>query len=141
MWRLGVFSLIDWTGVNYLGIDVVKSVIEKNQILYSSPTIQFLHQGGIAADLPSADLLICKDVLMHFPNNDILQFLPQLGKFKYCLITNTVNSDNLSSHNPNIRIGDFRNVDLTQPPFNVPGQKVLTYISGCTLKLVLLVRN
>lgn len=126
----GVSRCIDFRGIRYTGFDVVKSVIEKNKIAFLSPTVSFVCADITKVELPSADLLVCKDVMQHLTNDDVFAILKQLPKFKHCLITNDVFYLTLTSDNTDIRRGDYRNIDLTKPPFNVNGQKVLTYQSG-----------
>jgi 2-polyprenyl-3-methyl-5-hydroxy-6-metoxy-1,4-benzoquinol methylase len=133
-------QLIDWNGIDYLGIDIVQSIIEKDQQKFSSPNITFFHANGLSIDLPEADLLICKDVLQHLSNEKIILFLSQIPKFKHCLITNSVNPYSLTSDNPDIYIGQYRFLDLTKPPFNIVGQIILTYVCDVT-KQVLYIDN
>ena len=130
---------INWGNTHYLGYDVVLPIIEKNRSKYSAPNIHFLHGDAINTDLPGADLLICKDVLQHLSNEDILQFIQQLPKFKYCLITNDIDPLTRSSNNSSIPSGGSRRIDLTQPPFSLQGAKVLTYSCGGDTKQVLLI--
>jgi SAM-dependent methyltransferase len=120
-------KLIDWNGIEYLGYDVVKSVIEANNAKYATDTLHFVVGNFLTIELPSADLLICKHVLQHISNQDILNFIPQLKKYKYCLITNEVDPKTLSSDNKNIKVGLTRPIDLSKAPFNVSGTKILTY--------------
>lgn len=87
-WELG--KHIDWTGIDYRGYDVVQKVIENNQIKYSSPSITFHHADATKENIPSADLLICKDVLQHLSISQIHTILQQFKKYKYCVITNDV---------------------------------------------------
>src|SRR5579863_6436413 len=82
-WQIG--RVIDWSGVQYVGIDVVSSVIRKNARRFSSSNISFVKADGIDYDLPRADLLICKEVLQHLPNEDIQKIVQQFPKFKYCI--------------------------------------------------------
>lgn len=118
---------INWHGAIYIGIDIVKHVIEKNQKLYANHTTFFIHDDGLDLSLPKADLLICKDVLQHLSNDDVLLLLSQIHKFKYCLITNDTDMHTLSSSNADILTGSGRTLDLTQPPFNLNGIKILTF--------------
>ena len=131
--------LINWENVNYMGYDVVKSVIEKNQAEFTQPNIHFYHGDALTTDLPPADLLICKDVLQHLSNEDISSFIQQLPKFKFCLITNDVDRRTLSSSNPDIHTGGFRQLDLTKAPFNLAGTVALIYVSDRATKQVLLI--
>lgn len=134
-------QLVDWTAINYIGYDIVKSVIENNSRIYSKPTIQFIHENFLDVDLPKADLLICKDVFQHLSNEEIIAFLPQLKKFKHCLITNDVNPNNNSSDNHNIPIGGYRPLDLTIPPFNLSPESTFYFISGRVKKVVLHIKE
>jgi len=133
---------IDWSGIDYKGYDVVPSVIAGNTAKYGSPTTRFFTADILATDLPPADLLICKDVLQHLPNQDVLRFLSQLGKYKYVLLTNTVDAETLTANNDDIKVGEFHRLDMTRPPFDLPGKKVLTYFDGeHTHQVVLLVQT
>lgn len=132
---------INWKGIQYYGYDVVEFLIEQNKSRYQKKNIHFFKSDGIHDDLPPADLLICKDVLQHLPNEDILLFLQQLPKYKFCLITNDVDPATLSSTNPDIERGSFRPLDLTKPPFSINGIKSLVYKSDGIPKQVLLIKN
>lgn len=121
---------MNWNGIDYKGFDVVESVIEKNKQKFGKSNIQFnLADGTQPNVLPAADLLLCKDVLQHLTLNDVEQFLKNLGQFKYALITNNINPHGVTI-NSEISRGDYRYLDLTQPPFNVDAEVVLTYPTG-----------
>ena len=138
-WRLG--SSICWDGIEYLGIDVVKSVVAKNRDNFSASNISFVLADGVNYPLPAADLLICKDVLQHLPFADIRQVIKQFPQFTYCLIVNDVDPITLTCKNRDIVRGDYRQIDLTQPPFALSGRKVLTYSNGPAITQVLLIKN
>jgi len=118
---------IDWSGVQYIGIDIVKRVVERNQRLFAGPSIVFIHGDALDLDLPEADLMVCKDMLQYLPNGEIIRLFKQLRKFKHCLFTNNVAPTTLSSRNPDAACGQYRPIDLTKPPFNLQGRKVLTF--------------
>ena len=132
---------LDWDGIDYLGLDVVKHVIKHDQEQFSTEHIRFVHVDGLTAELPQADLLICKDVLQHLTNGDVKLFLKQLPSFKYCLITNDVDPQTQTTKNSNSPRGGYRWLDLTQPPYNVIGEKIFSYTDGHHLKQVLLIVN
>jgi len=137
---------MDWSGVKYTGVDVVQSVIHKNRLAFATPSVRFIHADFLSKDLPTADLLICKDVLQHLPNDKITHFIKQFGKYKYCLITNGVDTQTQSSTNSDIHLGDYRPLDLTRPPFLVTGVKILSYEGNNSngehwMKQVLLICN
>jgi SAM-dependent methyltransferase len=130
---------IDWSAVDYIGYDVVPFIIEQNIAKYGADNVTFIHKDIMNEELSPADLLICKDVLMHWSNELILKFLEQLPKFKYCLITGDIDYKTDSSYNPNIRTGGFRALDLTQAPFFLDGIKIFSYSHGNMKKQVLLI--
>lgn len=132
---------INWGNIRYIGIDTVRQVIEKNIARFSSPTITFIHGNATFTDLPSADLMICKDVLQHLPIEDIQLLLKHTHKFKHCLITNDINPYTMTSDNRQILRGDYRTLDLSQPPFNQQGTKVLTYWADNVLKQIFYIVN
>lgn len=130
---------INWNGIDYIGYDIVKTVIDRNIQKYATDHIKFYHANALNVKLPEADLLICKDVLQHLSNQKIKRFCDQMNKFKYCLITNDVNSETLTSDNHNIGDGGYRRLDITQPPFNIIGFIVMHYDTLTATKQVLLV--
>lgn len=132
---------INWDGIIYQGFDVVESVIQNNEKLFATDTIQFTNADATVFELPEADLLLCKDVLQHLPNEDIAKFLTQLHKFKHCLITNDISPKTYSSKNKDIKRGGIHPIDLTKSPFFLKGFKILTYKSQSKLKQVLHYRH
>ena len=83
---------MDWSKVNYTGIDCVKSVIDFNRRHFATDNVNFLHAELSDYDtLPNADLYIVKDVLQHLNNDTVTAFLDHLvqtKKAKYILVTN-----------------------------------------------------
>ena len=124
-WTFSQF--INWNGIDYVGYDVVKSLVDENNKKFGNAHCRFVHGNALDIDLPPADLLICKDVLQHLPTLDIKRFLQQCKKFKHCLITSGVYFVSETGSNRNIQAGRFRMLDLTVSPFNVHADKVLTY--------------
>ena len=61
----------------------------------------------------------------HWPNQKIINFIPKLNAFKYCLLTNTVETD--LKTDSDIHPGSYRPIDLLKPPFNVKGTEVLRW--------------
>ena len=117
--------LIDWSGIQYLGIDLVPELITENRKRFSAPNIQFRDFSTID-ELPCGDLLIAKEVLQHLPNNVIIEYLAIIRKkFRFALLTNSTLPEEFG--NPDISIGGFRPLRLQGAPFNAPGAVVLNY--------------
>ena len=111
---------IDFSGIDYKGFDVANFVIMRNNATYKKDNVSFSLYNGDFALLPSADLLICKDVLQHLPNAKIQEFIDNLHKFKFALITNDISGYYAdSATNKDIVVGDYRALDLRQKPFSV----------------------
>ena len=113
-WQFSRF--IDWGDVNYLGIDVVHSVIADNLRDFSQVNRQFICSDlTVETDVqPSGDLLLLKDVLQHLSNQNAAQLLKLTSRFKFSLITNAYSPENTDCQN-----GDTRPLDIRQPPFNL----------------------
>lgn len=118
--------LVDWGDTSYIGYDVVESVVREDTKKYASNRIKFIHYSGNPHELPSADLLICKDVLQHLPNASVSAFLGELNKYRCCLLTNCVNPRGVTV-NQDISTGEFRYLDLRLPPFNLVARQVFTF--------------
>ena len=110
--------VMDWSGASYLGIDISSDVIKDVRQKYEKGSIRF-EVGDVTEDLPSADLLLCKDVLQHLPNELIRKFIKnnlRKGKYKWVILTN-----DRGPENRDIKAGEHRTIDLGAPPFDVKG--------------------
>ena len=113
-WQFSKF--LDLSSVSYLGVDVVESVIESNSTSYSASNIKFISRDITTYEVPKADLIICKDVLQHLCNKDVVTILVKIiTSSKFSLITNDFNPDN--TENKDIDNGNYRCLDLTLSPF------------------------
>lgn len=138
--ELGVTTLIDagcgdfnWMrhladgSFHYTGIDIVAPLIAKNNKRYANEHRAFKVHDIVAAPCPTADLILCRDVLFHLSNRDAraaLQNLIRSGS-KYLLTTTIPGTDK----NRDIPSGSFRIINLRLPPFNLP-QPIQTIPSG-----------
>jgi SAM-dependent methyltransferase len=126
--------LINWGGIQYKGFDVVQSVIDRNRAHYAKPNISFDLSPTNLADLPKADLLIVKDVLQHWRDERIAEFLPSLKRYPFALITNCTGRRTLhfwKNHkrrrSRDIEDGDYRRLDLRNAPFSIKAEKVYSF--------------
>lgn len=132
-------KLIDWDSVSYTGIDVVPSVIKDNKVAYGTrPNINFICADVLSYE-PQADLIIMKDVLQHWPNEDIQHFFAHSARAKYILITNSIQTIDITDPNKEVPFnqplnhdiarGGLHSIDLSKSPFNLPVKEVLRYQS------------
>jgi len=117
---------MDWSGINYIGVDTSRVVLEATQ-RFARDGVSFFHANAVTEPLPSADLLIVKDVIQHWPNADILAFLPQLANYRFALITNGFAAPLVARLNADIKVGNCRAVNLALAPFNLPGSFVFGF--------------
>ncbi|HEX3431006.1 MAG TPA: methyltransferase [Rhizomicrobium sp.] len=117
---------IRWDDIEYRGYDIVPAIVSANRQRYQEKKISFHEIGGDFADLPAADLLIVKDVLQHWSDETIRDFLPVLSRYPLALITNCVNPAGVTE-NLAIADGGFRYLDVRLPPFLVKAKDVLSF--------------
>jgi len=102
----------------YTGVDVVSSLVEQNQQQYGSDTRQFKVADITKDSLPYADLIICRDCLVHLSSWSISQALKQFQQSgaKY-LLTTTYPATVINHDSPT---GSWRALNVSLPPFNFP---------------------
>lgn len=109
---------IDWTPFRYTGADIVPELINRNRALYTTDGLAFLTLDILTDPLPRCDLILCRDLFIHFPN-DLIQSALQninLSGAQFFLATQY---DGVKT-NEDIRLGSFRPVNLLLPPFSLP---------------------
>ena len=124
-WQFSKF--INFADAQYLGLDVVESVIERNNALHGREGVRFKTMPTDLSDIIPADLLLMKDVLQHIPNAAIARFRRDVfPKFKFCLITNSFQKLDTAS-NIDVETGSFRCLDLVAPPYAMRGAYVMEF--------------
>jgi SAM-dependent methyltransferase len=111
-------SATNWNHARYLGVDISTDVIDVVKKKHQKEGVSFM-VGDVTDSLPPADLLLCKDVLQHLPNELIIKFIKnnlKKGKYKWAIITN-----DHGGNNSDIKPGEYRLIDLSAPPFRVKG--------------------
>jgi hypothetical protein len=120
-------SQVDLACSDYLGLDVVDSVLAENARRYKRAQVRFAHTPSDLAELPDGDLILFKDVLVHLPNNYVTAALFQAQrKFRFILAVNGFSADP-AAYNSDIQFGGFRPVDLSRAPFLIRCATVLRY--------------
>ncbi len=74
-------------GTRYIGIDIVPSLIERNQRDFSDSQVEFQCLDAVSDRLPDGDLCIIKQVLQHLSNAEIALILSEAKKYKYVIVT------------------------------------------------------
>jgi SAM-dependent methyltransferase len=114
----------------YIGVDIVKSLINRNQEQYGSDNVQFRHLNIVEDPLPDGDVCFVRQVFQHLSNQQILSVLRKLDKYRWVFITEHYPTDNEmikpnmdKVHGGDIRVYSNSGVYLTEPPFNLPSEK------------------
>lgn len=112
-------KLVDLGTCKYIGIDIVKALIDKNSKLFASQFREFKHRNLIEDEIDKVDLILCRDMLAHLTNEQIFNVLRNFKKSgsKYLLATTNIRTkENVDIQTP----GDWRLLNLELPPFNFP---------------------
>jgi hypothetical protein len=140
--ELGVKSLIDapcgdlnWMGgvaweemgVKYIGVDIVAELIEKLRARY--PGRQFECCDLVTDILPKAELIFCRDCLVHLPLAEICEVIRNFARSGATwLLTTTFPK---SGVNKDVRWSGWRPLNLEMAPFNFPRPE-RAIVEGCT---------
>jgi hypothetical protein len=102
----------------YIGADIVASVIKTNQAAYGSANRSFVCVDIIRDPLPAADAVICRELLFHLSYEHCFHALRNLVKTgaRYYLLT----SNRGYWLNFDIATGDWRELNLEAAPFRLP---------------------
>lgn len=120
------------SGIDYTGMDVVPDIIKKLQKTESSKSIRFIQHDIVKNALDvEADLILCRDLLVHFVTDDALIAIENMraSGSKYLLATTFT----IAPENSNLLPGQFgwRPLNLTKAPFNFP-EPIEIFDEGCT---------
>ena len=108
--------------IPYTGADIVPALIEANNRRYASPTRTFLHRdltGTSPSDpLPPADVVLCRDCLVHLSYANIAKAFASIRKTgaRYLLTTHFTGI----TANHDIADGDWRALNFELAPFHLP---------------------
>jgi len=121
---------VNLDGVDYQGFDIVEQIIVSNKKKYTARNLKFGALDIVKDIPPKADLIFCRDCLVHLSNIDVLKALSNLKKSgSTYLLTTTfpnadVNADMVSARG-------WRPLNLQKRPFNLP-ETLLLINENCT---------
>jgi hypothetical protein len=104
---------------SYMGIDIVEKLIESNNQQFATEFRKFLCLNIVEDELPNADLIFCRDCLVHLNYDDIYKVIANFkrSQSRYLLTTTfTDRSKNVDLVGKDI----WRTLNLQQAPFNFP---------------------
>jgi len=119
---------VDLTGIDYIGGDIVPAIVAADQRKFGSDTRRFVTLDLTRDSLPDADVLLCRDCLVHLSYANIREVLMNVAHstIRYILMTSFPGRGD----NRDVVDGDWRTLDFQAPPFSLP-QPVLTIVEEC----------
>lgn len=116
--------------LRYRGFDIVRSVVEKNRLLYGRANVEFGELDIVESVAPIADLFLCRDCLVHLSNKDALKAITNI-KESGCRYLLTTTFSNLVRNRDMVSGRGWRAVNLQKPPFDFP-EPITLVVEGCT---------
>jgi hypothetical protein len=119
---------VDLGGISYIGGDIVPSIVEENKRLHESASRRFALVDLTRDELPDADVLLCRDCLVHLSYANIRAVLANVARsnIRYVLMTSFPGRGG----NRDVQDGDWRTLDFQAPPFSFPEPR-LTIVEEC----------
>lgn len=109
---------IDLPVQNYIGADLLPELIDPLQVNFGDDTHRFIVVDLMRNPLPSADMLLCRDCLVHLSFADMAQALRNIRDSGIPLILTTTFPE--CENNQDIVTGDWRPLNLEREPFHFP---------------------
>jgi len=103
--------------LDYVGGDIVPQLVERNQRLFGGERRHFVRMDIVCDRLPTVDLVLCRDCLVHLSHEDALRALSNVKRSGSSYLLTTTFVDRQS--NRDIRTGDWRPLNLRLPPFGL----------------------
>ena len=119
---------VDLSGIEYIGGDIVPSIVEANQRLHATESRSFVQLDLTRDKLPNADVLLCRDCLVHLSYANIRAVFANIARsnIRYVLMTSFPGR----ADNYDVVDGDWRALDFQAPPFSFPAPR-LAIVEQC----------
>ena len=103
---------------HYIGADIVQALVDHNNKSHANSLRTFVRLDLLEDALPDADLLLCRDCLVHLDFARIEQFVDNLKRCRIPLLLTTTHAKH--AENVDKLTGQHRFLNLQKPPFNWP---------------------
>ena len=109
---------VDLSGIDYIGGDIVPSIVEQNERLHAGESRRFVKLDLTRDILPDADVLLCRDCLVHLSYANIRAVFANIARsnIRFVLMTSFPGRGG----NYDVADGDWRALDFQAPPFSFP---------------------
>jgi hypothetical protein len=102
----------------YIGVDISFDLVLANRLRYGGPRRLFVLRDLTRDPLPRADLILCRNVLVHFPDEDLgdaMRAIVDSGARWMLATTFIERTENLPIYG-----GHWRPLNLELPPISLP---------------------
>jgi SAM-dependent methyltransferase len=120
-------KLTSQSPVSYTGVDIVPTLIARNNKEFGNDRIGFECADLVSDPLPSADLCLIRQVLQHLSNEEIESVLKKTSQYQFVLVSEHIpKAKSLKSfnrdkpHGPDVRFYFGSGVYPDKPPFSRP---------------------
>ena len=114
---------LDLDGIHYTGADVVPDMVHDNTRRHGSAMRVFKTVDLIAGSLPRADLVFCRDCLVHLPFVDAMRAIESIcsSGCEWLLVTTFTETH----FNQELDSAGWRGLNMMLPPFDFPPPQAL----------------
>ncbi|MED2801144.1 class I SAM-dependent methyltransferase [Bacillus thuringiensis] len=102
----------------YTGMDIVSDLIKENNEIFQKENVKFVEKNIVNDLLPYADLIVCRDALVHFTFEDIFNTIQNFKRSGSVYLLTTHFPSLIK--NEEIHTGDWRPLNLCLYPFYFP---------------------
>ena len=117
-------SRVERPSIEYVGIDIVARLVERNQARYGDAWTRFFRADVVSGGtpLPRVDLIFSRQMMQHLCTDDAMRFVRLVARStsRFTLMTTFETDDAFTNSDIGCASGDYRPQDLTKPPFNLP---------------------
>jgi len=111
---------VNLEGISYLGADVVAELVSANLAKHSMHDINFVCLDAVTDGLPKADLVICRDLLVHLDLKDGLRVLQNVYRSGAKYLLTTTFPDRRVNREFSKVYRNWRPLNLEISPFRLP---------------------
>lgn len=108
---------VDIGAATYIGADIIRELILSLEKLNRTNTRRFMVLDIVDDDLPQANLIMCRDCLVHLSYRLIRKAVRNIRRSQSTYLLTTTFTEHSNS---DIVTGNWRPLNLCRPPFNFP---------------------
>jgi hypothetical protein len=108
---------VNLSGIVYLGGDIVRELVTRNNQRYSSDFVAFEQMDLVSSELPKVDMIFCRDALVHLPDDMVVTALHNIKRSNSTYLVTTTFPDVVLSSKGSL--GGWRPINLEDSKFRL----------------------